>query len=140
MTAVPGQQSGGKNRKSGRELRLAGQFRPDRHADRTAPAPVADTKAGAPAPPTGLTAASRRVWLRLCEEYLLTSAPQLELLESALRSRDVAERAREALERDGLTFTDKHGQPRAHPAAAIHRDARAAFVTTMRVLGFPGDE
>ena len=29
---------------------------------------------------------------------------------------------------------------RAHPAAAIQRDSRAAFVTTMRILGFPSEE
>jgi hypothetical protein len=63
----------------------------------------------------------------------------LELLESALRSRDVAEQARAVLERDGLTFTDDAGKPRAHPAAAIGRDARAAYVSTLRVLGFPSE-
>jgi hypothetical protein len=90
-------------------------------------------------PPAGLSDGSRGLWNRILAEYELTSAPQLELLESALRSRDLAEQARETLATEGLTFADKHGQPRAHPAAAIHRDARAAFVNTMRVLGFPGD-
>jgi hypothetical protein len=60
-------------------------------------------------------------------------------LESALRSRDLAERARAVLDAEGLTFTDG-GNPKPHPACAIHRDARAAFVSTLKVLGFPADE
>lgn len=67
----------------------------------------------------------------------MSSVATAELVESALRSRDIAEQARATRQREGLMFADKLGQPRAHPATTIHRDARAAFVTTMRVLGFP---
>ena len=65
--------------------------------------------------------------------------PAQELLESALRSRDLAERARAVLEADGLTYSDR-GKPKPHPAAAIHRDSRAQFVATLKTLGFPADE
>lgn len=46
----------------------------------------------------------------------MSSVATAELLESALRSRDIAEQARATLQREGLTFADKLGQPRAHPA------------------------
>jgi hypothetical protein len=44
------------------------------------------------------------------------------------------------MEREGLTYLDAGGRPKAHPAAAIHRDARAQYVSTLRVLGFPSEE
>lgn len=80
-----------------------------------------------------------RIWRRLLIEYDFGTTPSLELLTSALRSRDLAEQARATLEREGLTYTDSAGKPKAHPAAAIHRDARAAFVSTLRVFGFPAE-
>jgi len=35
----------------------------------------------------------------------------------------------------GLTVTDRHGQVRPHPAVAIERDSRVAFVRVLRELG-----
>ena len=63
---------------------------------------------------------------------------QIELLTTALRSRDMAEKARVTLDAEGLTTTDKYGRPKAHPAATILRDQQAAYVNVLRVLGFPG--
>jgi hypothetical protein len=99
----------------------------------TTSAPAAP--AAVPPTPKGLSVASRALWREFHRQYDLVSAPALELLESALRSRDVAEQARATLEREGLTFADSTGRPKAHPAAAIQRDARAVYVSTLRVVG-----
>jgi len=91
-----------------------------------------------PRPPAGLSPSSQRLWKQLTREYELDSTPQLELLTTALRSRDLAEAARKTLAAEGLTTTDKYGRPKAHPAATILRDQQAAFVQVLRILGFPG--
>ena len=101
------------------------------------PPPLPAAPAAVPQMPEGLAAASQALWQQFHREFHLEPAPALELLESVLRSRDVAEQARATLEREGLTFADGTGKPKAHPAATIHRDARAAYVSTLRVLGFP---
>lgn len=140
MSGVPGQRSGGHNRKGKASLRLAGTYRQDRHETvGSAAVDRQESSTVVPMAPAGLSAASKEIWRRIHAEYEIADVPRLELLESALRSRDTAEKARQTLEKDGLTFVDKHGQPRAHPAAAIHRDARAQYVSTLRVLGFPGE-
>jgi hypothetical protein len=140
LSGILGQRSGGHNSKSREAHRLAGTFRPDRHGNPPALGAFGDAPVKVPRAPAGLSVESRRLWTRIHREYAITSCATLELLESALRSRDLAERARLVLESDGLTFTDKNGQPKAHPAAQIHRDARAAFVSTLRVLGFPSQD
>lgn len=140
MSGVPGQKTGGHNRKSATVHVLTGTYRADRHGKKATSSEVAAPNGRRPRPPQGLSDASARLWRKFHEQYDLSSIPTQELLISALRSRDVAEQARIALEREGLTFTDSSGKPKAHPAAAIARDARAAYVSTLRVLGFPSEE
>jgi P27 family predicted phage terminase small subunit len=108
----------------------------------TAESPVvvskATTRTAIAKPPAGLSASSRVLWKKLTAEYELDSVAQLELLVTALRSRDIAEAARRTLQAEGLTTKDKYGRPKAHPAATILRDQQAAYVNVLRVLGFPG--
>ena len=138
MASVRGMRTGGQNKIAAAIHKLRGTYRGDRHAPRSPPL-VAAAPAALPKTPKGLSPASQALWRRFHTEYELTSVPAQELLESALRSRDLAERARAELERDGLTYADR-GKPKPHPAAQIHRDSRAAFVATLKVLGFPADE
>ena len=140
MAGIPGMKTGGTNKKSTAHHRLAGTYRPDRHAGPKVIPLVSGVRSRAPRPPEGLSEASRALWTRTHREYDLRTAPSLELLISALRSLDVAEDARRTLETEGLTYKDASGAPKVHPAAAVHRDARAQFVTTMRVLGFPSED
>jgi hypothetical protein len=42
--------------------------------------------------------------------------------------------AREVLDKDGLTYTDRFGAPRARPEVAIERDSRIAFARLVREL------
>jgi phage terminase small subunit len=139
MSGVSGQPTGGFNKKTIREHVLTGTFRADRHAKAAVNASVV-TSSRRPRPPKGLSDESARLWRKFHQEYDLSSVPTQELLTSALRARDIAEQARATLERDGLTYLDSSGKPKAHPAAAIGRDARAAYVSTLRVLGFPSEE
>jgi hypothetical protein len=57
----------------------------------------------------------------------------IRLLTLAAESWDRCQQAREALE-DGLTFTDRWGQPHAKPEVAIERDSRLAFARLLREL------
>jgi len=139
MAGVPGQRSGGANRKSASVAALEGT-RPAAKPTLVLASRPAGGAVAIPAAPAGLSPESRRLWRRIHQEFEITTGPSLELLVSALRSRDLAERARIEIERDGLTVTDKAGQVKVHPLAAVQRDARAAFVTTMRVLGFPSED
>jgi phage terminase small subunit len=143
MSGQPRQGSGGHNRKPVEHHLAAGTYRRDRHGPLvpSPPAVLASRRtARAPRAPEGLSAASAALWRRFHAEYDLRSTPTLELVESALRSRDIAEQAREVLAREGLTILDRHGKPRPHPATVIHRDSRAAYVSTLRILGWPEDQ
>jgi P27 family predicted phage terminase small subunit len=85
-------------------------------------------------PPKGLRPATRRWWRVLCREFDLEQHHLL-LLEGCCRAWDRAEEARELLDREGVTFTDRFGQRRLTPAATVERDQRAAFARMLGQLG-----
>jgi P27 family predicted phage terminase small subunit len=60
---------------------------------------------------------------------------RLHLLRLACEAYDRCQSARERLAAEGLTFQDKNGDPRAHPAVAIERDSRVGFARLLRELG-----
>jgi len=60
---------------------------------------------------------------------------ELELLRLACETRDRYDEARALLDAEGLVLRDRFGQSKAHPAAAIERDARIALVRVLRELG-----
>jgi hypothetical protein len=140
MAGVRGQHSGGSNRKTVEEHLRNGTFRRDRHGAIGAPSPtpfVARRGARTPRAPDGLSEASAALWRRFHAEYDLRSAPTLELLESALRCRDVAEAARAALEREGL---DLQGCRRETPTTSRRGDSpgRAGAIRfDLAHFGFP---
>jgi hypothetical protein len=61
-------------------------------------------------------------------------AHHLRVLTLAAESWDRCQQAREAIDQNGITFEDKHGQPRARPEVAIERDSRIAFARLLREL------
>jgi P27 family predicted phage terminase small subunit len=89
----------------------------------------------APRAPANLSATSRNLWGRLRDEYGIRDVAGLAVLEQALRSLDRAEQARRLLDRQGVVVTDRWGQSKPHPAAAVERDSRAAFLAAVRQLG-----
>lgn len=58
----------------------------------------------------------------------------IKLLTLAAEAWDRCEQARETIATSGLTFTNKWGEPRRHPAVQIEQDSRIAFARLMREL------
>lgn len=83
--------------------------------------------------PKHLTAATRRWWERVADEYELEEHHR-RLLTLAASAYERAEEARVILDKEGLTYTDKHDQPKARPEVGIERDSRIAFARLLREL------
>jgi hypothetical protein len=92
-----------------------------------------------PRPPGHLRPATARWWASVTADYEL-EAHHIRLLTLAGESFDRCSAAREAIARDGLTFVDKHGQPRARPEVGIERDSRMAFARLIRELALDVSE
>jgi hypothetical protein len=60
------------------------------------------------------------------------------ILNAALASWDRCEEAAAIVNRDGAVVRDRFGQQKVHPAIAIERDSRAAFLRGMRELDVDG--
>ena len=73
-------------------------------------------------------------WFRsVCAEYVL-EAHHVRLLRLAAEAWDRCEKAREVLDREGVSYRDRFDCPRARPEVAIERDSRIAFSRLIREL------
>lgn len=63
------------------------------------------------------------------------NAPALELLRCAVEALARADEAAELVSRDGLTFVDRWGQPRQHPAAVLELNHRGQAARYLQALG-----
>jgi P27 family predicted phage terminase small subunit len=88
-----------------------------------------------PKPPAGLSEPALRWWNKSMEEYEAWTADALLTLEAALQAYDRWQQAKGEIDRDGLTGTDRFGQPRLHPACAVERDSRGAMLRALAALG-----
>ena len=88
--------------------------------------------------PRHLRRATAAWWRSVLRDYDLEEH-HLRLLSAAAESWDRTQEAREALERHGLTFEDRFGQPRVRPEVAIERDNRLAFARILRELDLDGE-
>jgi P27 family predicted phage terminase small subunit len=95
--------------------------------------PPSRTQRPEPAP-DHLSPAMRAWWGSVLDEIAL-EPHRMHLLRLAAEAWDRCQGAREQLLRDGTTFVDKNGDPRAHPLIAVERDARIAFARLVRDLG-----
>src|SRR5262245_29195629 len=86
-----------------------------------------------PRAPSHLSKKTREWWQRIVEAYEFQDF-ELRLLTAAGEAWDRKEKAREVIETQGLTYTDRFGQPAARPEVAIERDSRLAFFRCMRQL------
>jgi P27 family predicted phage terminase small subunit len=66
-------------------------------------------------------------------EVITTTDFRLVIL--AAEASDRSTTARRQLGREGITYTDRFGSPKPHPAVSIDRDARAAFARLVAQLG-----
>lgn len=88
--------------------------------------------------PAHLEAATRRWVEGIIADFDLDSHHH-KILVKAAEAHDRGEQARKLLKDDGIVITDRFGTKKAHPAVAIERDARVAFMRAVRELGLDGD-
>lgn len=91
-----------------------------------------------PKPPTHLSPATRRWWRQIVDEYEL-AGHHLKVLQAACESWDRCQEARERLAVDGAYVPDRFLQLRPHPAVAVERDSRLAFIRAVRELCLDDD-
>ena len=87
-----------------------------------------------PKPPAHLAAATRKWFAGVVADYDLDDH-HLRLLTLAGESWDRGQQARVILAKEGLTFVDRLGTPRARPEVGIERDSRISFARLLRELG-----
>ncbi|HPQ28620.1 MAG TPA: hypothetical protein PLQ82_09075 [Desulfobacteraceae bacterium] len=67
-------------------------------------------------------------------EYAIGDVAGLKILRVALEAFDRAQRARAAIDADGMTIKDRFGAIKANPLLPIERDNRAAFLSGIKAL------
>ena len=85
-------------------------------------------------PPKHLSAAARKWWRALVGEYEITDAAGRLLLATALEAFDRMKAAGAVLDAEGVTFTDRYGQARPHPAATVEANSRSQMMTALTKL------
>ena len=85
------------------------------------------------APPKHLSPDSKAWFKRTLAEYDCDEH-HVKLLTLACEAWDRGVQAREILAKDGLSFLDRHGSIKPHPAVTIEKDSRIAFARLVREL------
>jgi phage terminase small subunit len=86
-----------------------------------------------PRPPAHLSKQKKAWWKSVVSSFVLEEHHIL-LLTKAAEAHDRADQARDILAKEGLSYTDRHGQPRARPECNIERDNRVLFARLLREL------
>ncbi len=84
--------------------------------------------------PEHLSKEAHELWRWALYEYQL-NRDELHLLLMACEAMDRCIQARKRLAKQGLTYTDRFGQPKSRPEIAIERDSRLAFARLVKQLG-----
>ena len=84
-------------------------------------------------PPEHLSNDAASWWRSVQAEFDL-EAHHVRLLTLACEAWDRGQQARAILDREGLTYDDRFGAPKARPETAIERDSRTAFARLLREL------
>ena len=87
-----------------------------------------------PSAPAHLEQQERKLWRDFMAANDFSDAPALAMLRTALEAHQRARRCREAIDAAGEAVTDRFGQLKPHPLLNAERDARAAFLSAMRIL------
>lgn len=92
-----------------------------------------------PKAPNHLSIPMRRWWTAVMREFDLD--PQdVKLVTLAAEAHDRCTDARETIANAGTPYyTNRFGEPRAHPAVAIERDSRTSFARLLRELGLDAE-
>ena len=90
-----------------------------------------------PSGPAHLSAEGRKLWREVQRSYTL-EPHHVQILTRACEALDRLRQAQRAIAADGITVEGRFG-PKAHPAIAIERDSRTAFLRALRELGLDLD-
>jgi P27 family predicted phage terminase small subunit len=85
-------------------------------------------------PPKNLSREATKLWRGLQTEYGITDPGGLLILRSGLEAFDRMREAQQILSAEGMTTTDRFGQPKAHPLTIVERDSRAAMLAALKQL------
>ena len=87
--------------------------------------------------PKHLSVATKRWWRIILDEYELNAA-DLRTLQLAAEAFDRSQQARQILKDEGITYEDRFGNPKKHPAVSVEENARLAYIRAVRELGLDG--
>ena len=86
-------------------------------------------------PPKHLSPAAKKEFRKVLELYVLDDVG-VRVLVTGLEAWDRAWKARETIDRHGMTIADRCGHPKVHPLIAAERDARSQYLQAMKLLNF----
>ncbi len=84
--------------------------------------------------PSHLSKKARELWREILREYEIDDPAGLAILKTAMEAWDRAREAREAIDREGPTYTDRFGCPKQHPLLTVERDSRSQFLQALKQL------
>jgi P27 family predicted phage terminase small subunit len=87
-----------------------------------------------PEPPDHLEAAGRRLWADLVSQYRIGDGAGLALVTAAAEALDRIRQAQDAIKKNGVLITDRHGVLKQNPACILERDARTGMLSALRAL------
>jgi len=87
-----------------------------------------------PQPPKHLTAAAKRIFREIVDEYSIEDQGGLKILASGIEAWDRAKKAREEIDKLGMMLPDRWGQPKINPLCAVERDNRAQWLQSLKLL------
>src|SRR5262245_47787677 len=91
-----------------------------------------------PSPPKTLGPAGRRLWKSVLGSWRLTSE-HLDLLRVGCEALDTFGSSTALVRAEGVCVRDRFGHLRAHPAAAVARDATSSLTKIMKALDLRED-
>src|SRR2546421_11072903 len=84
-----------------------------------------------------LSPEARKLWKEITAQWDL-EPDAMAILQQACEALDEVRRAQETLEKEGRVVKDRFGQPKQHPECLNLRDARAAFLKSLKQLNLEG--
>ncbi|MFH0812216.1 MAG: hypothetical protein V2A69_05195 [Pseudomonadota bacterium] len=84
--------------------------------------------------PGHLSKEAKLIWKELTTEYGIADAGGLAILKTGLEAYDRATGARVAIDKEGLTITDRFGASKPHPLLVCERDARSQWLAALKQL------
>jgi phage terminase small subunit len=90
---------------------------------------------GNPKTPAGLSPEAKKLFCETRDQYGIDDAPSLTLLGNACRALDRLRLAESLVKKEGAVYTDRFGQPKAHPAAARVDAENLTLQRSLRELG-----